>query len=472
MSQSQRTVARASSILAILTLAATGCAVDATGENAQSSDQAIITPQTSVPTYWGTALLWQNMSTGQVSAWELNGSTVTGTENLSWTCGASNGCSNQWQPVDTLSNSILWDNPTTGQVQTWSFDQYGNVDADPALSWTCTAASGCSSAWKPVGRTTLGGKQGLLWHDASTGALSVWNLDNSSVTGTTPLSWTCDATCSATWHTMRIGDFNSDGNSDVVWLNVQTGQVSIWLLNGSGTVTGTQTVSQSCTLASGCLVRPCTASMCAQSGPTWQVVGTGDVNGDGRADLTWFDPISGNVTSWLLNGAGTYIGTQTLNWQCSAASGCSAAWRPLGFVKFPSSSITCAWGENDSYGSSLGSHGFGLTLNYNGSYTFSGNFWENIPFTRLNEGVVLAIQGANGEVFTFDHGGSMQGVGSQNDNWSTPGTDTRIAGAWADLQRGHCVQNSSFSLSVGAIWSDIAGGLTGGAIVPIVGNLN
>jgi hypothetical protein len=209
--------------------------------------------------------------------------------------------------------------------------------------------------------------------------------------------------------------------------------------------------------------------MCATTGPTWQVVGTGDVNGDGRADLTWFDPVSGNVTSWLLNGAGTFIGSQTLSWQCSAASGCSSTWRPIGYVTFPAQSISCSWGEIDSYGPAVGSHGFNVTIDYNGNYTFSGNFWENS--TSVSDGVVVAVQAANGQVFTFEHSGSVSGLGSQNDNWSVPGTNTALTAAWADLQRSSCHQSSNVNLSVSALWGDIAGALGGGPVVQIVGNV-
>src|SRR5262249_59282370 len=59
-------------------------------------------------------------------------------------------------------------------------------------------------------------------------------------------------------------------------------------------------------------------------------IGVGDTNGDGHTDLMWGNPTSGQVSTWLLNGAGTVIGYQTLNKLCGATNGCSSRWTPIG----------------------------------------------------------------------------------------------------------------------------------------------
>jgi len=199
----------------------------------------------------GPDMLWWNAGTGALSAWETNNGTVTGALALSSQCSEASGCANAWSPIDAQANSVLWTDPTTGTVSAWTFDASGNVTIDPSLSWTCNSASGCSSTWRPIGRVTEGKQSGLLWYGASSGQLGIWDLTGSTVTGTQTLSWTCGAGCSSAWHAILTADINNDGNTDVLWYNEATGVVSAWLLNGA-TVTGTQNLSWTCTAASGC----------------------------------------------------------------------------------------------------------------------------------------------------------------------------------------------------------------------------
>ncbi len=46
-----------------------------------------------------------------------------------------------------------------------------------------------------------------------------------------------------------------------------------------------------------------TPASIAALGSDWQAVANMDINGDGRADLIWFQPSTGAVYAWLMNGA-------------------------------------------------------------------------------------------------------------------------------------------------------------------------
>ena len=76
------------------------------------------------------------------------------------------------------------------------------------------------------------------------------------------------------------GDFNGDGNADIVWRN-SAGDVAIWLMHGAaiGTAGGLGNVPMS-----------------------WSIAQTGDYNGDAKSDLLWRDT-SGNTAIWFMNGA-------------------------------------------------------------------------------------------------------------------------------------------------------------------------
>jgi hypothetical protein len=63
------------------------------------------------------------------------------------------------------------------------------------------------------------------------------------------------------------GDFSHDGYSDVLWRNLDTGDLAAWILDGTGTVLGAQPISWGCTAAHACT-------------PASMVAGIGDVLDD------------------------------------------------------------------------------------------------------------------------------------------------------------------------------------------------
>ena len=80
---------------------------------------------------------------------------------------------------------------------------------------------------------------------------------------------------------MGIGDFDGDGKADILWQNSTTGQLYIWLMNG------TTVASQA---SPGTVASP------------WSVPGVGDFNGDGKSDILWRNSTTGQVYIWLMNG--------------------------------------------------------------------------------------------------------------------------------------------------------------------------
>jgi hypothetical protein len=86
-----------------------------------------------------------------------------------------------------------------------------------------------------------------------------------------------------------VGDFNGDGDADILWQN-DNGQAAIWLMNGT-----TPTVE---------------TTIGANPGSSWHVIGAADVNGDGHADILWQND-NGQAGVWLMSGT-TVISTLSL----------------------------------------------------------------------------------------------------------------------------------------------------------------
>lgn len=161
----------------------------------------------------------------------------------------------------------------------------------------------------------------IIWK-SSAGALYMWLSNGSSFTsqyvGVYPAGWVLAGT----------GDVNGDGNTDLFWYNPTTGQFTYWLMNGAtlmsyhlfnsnpgltplatGDFDGNGSADVLWETSSGAmyiwLFNGSTFNYYAmgQYPQGWQLVGAEDVNGDGMTDLLWYNPTSGQMTYWLMNGA-------------------------------------------------------------------------------------------------------------------------------------------------------------------------
>src|SRR5262249_25626901 len=160
---------------------------------------------------------------------------------LSAQCGASNGCSQDWKVIGTLDSNrdgvgdVLLHNASTGELQTWLLNNAGAVTGIQSLSRRCGTSDGCSQSWKPVGVGDFNhdGNDDILWHNDATGGLQAWLLNGAQVTGTLTLSKICGVAggCWPRWQIIAIGDFNMDGFDDLFWYDTQTGKVDVAMLD-------------------------------------------------------------------------------------------------------------------------------------------------------------------------------------------------------------------------------------------------
>jgi hypothetical protein len=90
------------------------------------------------------------------------------------------------------------------------------------------------------------------------------------------------------WSVAGIGDFNGDGLIDILWRN-GAGAVSIWFSNVNAAQNNSPYIAYTTGLG---------------SAPTsFNILQTGDYNGDGFSDILWQDS-HGNIAIWFLTACG------------------------------------------------------------------------------------------------------------------------------------------------------------------------
>ena len=81
------------------------------------------------------------------------------------------------------------------------------------------------------------------------------------------------------WRIAGVGDFDGDGEADLVWENTVTGQRAIWFLQNG--------------VYSSALSLPTISTQ-------WRIAGAADFDGDGEADLVWENTSTGARAIWFM----------------------------------------------------------------------------------------------------------------------------------------------------------------------------
>jgi len=165
-----------------------------------------------------------------------------------------------------------------------------------AVLWNADVSGEIPAAWQIQGSGNLlgGDKASILWR-GSAGEALVWTLDDD--TGTYSSSVMYSAGISG-WVVRAIGDFNGDGQDDVLWQCDEVTDdyytsVLAWV-NWNGTDAGyTSAVLWN-------------ADVSGEIPTTWAIQGSGDFDGDGRDGILWRGG-SGEALVWTLDDdTGTY----------------------------------------------------------------------------------------------------------------------------------------------------------------------
>jgi len=180
-------------------------------------------------------LFWVNDATRQAVVWYMGA--AGGNVEQSWEWISPYGVPG-WSLVGAADFNhdgvpdLLWQNDTTRQVVIWYMSGAGTAGAH---TWAWLSAYGVPG-WgiKAVADFNHDGIPDVVWQNDATGQSVVWYL---SQNGTNELSWEwINSDWLPGWSITGAGDFNGDGNIDVMLLDDSTRQAIFWYLGAPGNV--------------------------------------------------------------------------------------------------------------------------------------------------------------------------------------------------------------------------------------------
>ena len=190
-------------------------------------------------------------------------------------------------------NDMLWRNYSTGENLAWALDDGSwikDLDIEDVKD----------PAWYIVGTGDFNndGNVDILWRyhwEQNTGHNVVWFMNGNQRISGVDLERVDDNN----WHIVGTGDFNQDGNIDILWRNYFSGDNVIWNMKGTSHDNG--------------------ITLEKQTDLNQRIVGTGDFNGDGKIDILWRNAATGTNSIWLMNGTSisskvNFDSVTDLNW--------------------------------------------------------------------------------------------------------------------------------------------------------------
>jgi hypothetical protein len=169
---------------------------------------------------------------------------------------------------------LLFQNRNDGRLIYWLM----RGDVQTKVDFLDTPNPGAN--WRVVGSADLNGdgETDLIFQDSNTGNLSYWLMNRThqmSVGDIVPKN------PGANWQAVGVADIDRDGYADIVFQNSVSGDIYVWFLRGPTVIGGNYLPAKN-------------------PGAGWKVVAVGDLNNDGQPDIVFQNSATGNIYVWYL----------------------------------------------------------------------------------------------------------------------------------------------------------------------------
>jgi len=243
-------------------------------------------------------------------------------------------------------DDLIWRNDN-GSFTSWLGQPSGGFVSNDANAWNAVPTS-----WHVAGTGDFNGdgRDDIVWRNDN-GSFTDWlGQPSGGFVSNDANAWNSVPTA---WQVVGTGDFNGDGRDDLIWRN-ENGSFTEWLGQKSGGFTSND------------------ANAWNDVPTSWQVVGTGDFNGDGRDDVIWRND-NGSFTEWLGQASGGFVSNDANAWAVLPAS-----WKVAGTGDYNGDGRTdIAWrNDNGAFTDWLGQASGGFLSNDANAWNVLPNEWK------------------------------------------------------------------------------------------------
>jgi hypothetical protein len=166
------------------------------------------------------------------------------------------------------------------------------VNFDAASGLSCSSGSGFRGDFDGDGQGDI------LWRHGASGGLFAWLMDGTSVGS--GASFTPTGLADANWKIAGVNDFNGDGYQDILWHHQGNGSLYVWFMGPEAEV------DEGMALEPGAYTAIQDASFLSPSSFSdvqWQIRATEDFDGNGSVDLLWHHQVTGKLYVWYMGSA-------------------------------------------------------------------------------------------------------------------------------------------------------------------------
>jgi alpha-tubulin suppressor-like RCC1 family protein len=225
--------------------------------------------------------------------WNAGGQLGDGTTTDRWTPTAAGGLGRGVAAI-AAGRAHTCGLTTVGGIVCWGRNTEGQLgDGTTTDRYAPTVVAGLGGIPVPRPDFNADWRSDILWRHATRGEVWFWPMNGTSRTAEVFIRTVGEPG----WEIRGQGDQNGDGGAEILWRHAPTGMLYLWTITAWG-VHGRPLMRE---------------DYIGTVDPAYDIVGTGDYNGDRKSDILWRHKTNGELWVWLMDGAtvvsSTYVTT-------------------------------------------------------------------------------------------------------------------------------------------------------------------